>query len=87
MRNRILQRHRWISSLGEQIQAFQIPTFAETMRARATQMAKGGRRQFQRIKWRSPLLLGFALSLVYWLGLFGWMIADVNFKAFRYAGF
>lgn len=44
-------------------------------------------RLWRRINWRSPWLLGFWLSLVYWLGLFGWMTVDIDFKAFRYAGF
>ncbi|MGI9493845.1 MAG: hypothetical protein ACR2QF_15720 [Geminicoccaceae bacterium] len=50
-------------------------------------MTERTKQQFKRVNWRSPLLLGFALSLVYWIGLFGWMIAEVTFKAFRYAGF
>ena len=87
MLNRTLRRHRWIGFLGDHVQAFQIPKKAASARIHLSSMRERTRKLFQRVNWRSPILLGFALSLVYWIGLFGWMIAEVNFKAFRYAGF
>jgi len=87
MLNRPFRRHRWISSFCDHITAFQIPAHTEVVRSRLSNVMRRASKPFERINWRSPLLLGFALSLVYWIGLFGWMVADVNFKAFRYAGF
>ncbi len=87
MFNRNFWRHRWGGSLDAFVQAFRIPTLTEVMRSFLSDMMQRARQQFRRVNWRSPLLLGFALSLIYWIGFYGWMIAEVNFKAFRYAGF
>ncbi len=87
MFNRNFWRHRWGGFLDAFVQAFRIPTLTEVMRSLLSDMMERARQQFRRVNWRSPLLLGFALSLIYWIGFYGWMIAEVNFKAFRYAGF
>lgn len=87
MLSRTLLSHRWIGKVGDRVQAFRMPAMPRAILAPLTVAVAKTEQLWQRINWRSSLLLGFALSLIYWIGLYGWMIAEVNFKAFRYAGF
>ncbi len=87
MLSRTLFNHRWIGKVGDHILAFQSSALPRAALGAFATIGRKGERLRQRINWRSPLLLGFALSLIYWIGLYGWMIAEVDFKAFRYAGF
>lgn len=87
MLSKTLLHHRWVGKVGDRVQAFRKPTVPPAALAPLRHIANKVQEFWQRINWQSPLLLGFALSLIYWIGLYGWMIAEVDFKAFRYAGF
>jgi hypothetical protein len=87
MSNHTFRHRQWISWLGDLFSAFQLPALTGSIKARLLPITEKARSRSQRVNWRSPILLGFALSLIYWIGLYGWIVADVNFKAFRYAGF
>ncbi len=84
---RTLLSLRWIKNVGDSVQAFHNPELPRAAVTPLTSMVVSARKLRQRINWRSSILLGFALSLIYWIGLYGWIIAEVDFKAFRYAGF
>ncbi len=87
MLGRTLLNHRWIGKVGDRVQTFRRPAMPRAVLDTLTSATDKTRQLWRCVYWRSSLLLGFALSLIYWIGLYGWMIAEVDFKAFRYAGF